>query len=133
MTVSLGPMPPRLRCIVAGWIEAGRRKTPQETDDEINAIAISGGPAYLTYLDADGEVWILELGEQAFKQLGDGPMKVASIAAAADKKPELSEWLPRRPFGAIDCTQCAGRGWWLPPLPRVICNECHGLGWLVPN
>lgn len=133
MTTKLGPLPPSLRRIVAGWIEAGRLTKPPATEEKIAAVFISGGPAAIFYLDADGEIWVLSLGEEKFTRVGDGPDKLRIIVAAAEHRPELAEWLPRRPAGAHDCPQCAGGGWWLPPLPRIACDKCHGLGWSVPE
>jgi hypothetical protein len=130
MALSLGPMPENLRSIVRRWIEEGG-----EIHDKVNALFIGGGPGGCSYLAADGEVWDWSVWDDSISRVEDGPGKVLTIAVAADLRPELAEWLPRRPPSAADCLECAGRGWL--PFPRLHpglrCPQCSGLGWCVPD
>jgi hypothetical protein len=134
MAVSLGPIPESLRLIVRRWIEDGRRGGGGiEIEGAIDALFITGGPVGCSYLDGDGELWEWHVGDDSFTRIEDGPLKVGTIAVAADHLPELAEWLPRRPREAVECSQCAGGGWLLPPWPRVLCPRCVGLGWRLPE
>lgn len=125
-------MPTGLREVVSRWIADGRVSDRQGISGELNALFIYGGPAGCCYLDATGEVWSWNAWDDVVIRLEDGPDKVGIIAIVAEWRPELAEWLPRRPSDASDCQQCAGRGWLLPPWPRIQCPECVGLGWVVP-
>src|SRR5690349_7753062 len=127
MPLSLGPMPDGLRPIVSrhiaehrrrwrrsellrrlglGWLEKYRRKEPSRYFNELNAIFIVGGPSGCTYLDADGEIWDRSAWDDSIVRVEDGPGKVGIIAFAARSLPELAQWLPRRPAGAVDCSPC---------------------------
>jgi hypothetical protein len=128
--VILGPMPDDLRGIVAAWIEAGRRSDPPKTDDAIGGLFICGGPLCLWYLDAEGTVRMYDAWDETVEVVPDGPYKVGVIAIAAEHRPELCAWLPRRPAASVTCGACGGGGWLRPPWPRVQCQECSGLGWL---
>jgi hypothetical protein len=128
MTVALGPMPANVRAVVGRLVVEARRDHP-ETDQRLNGFLLTGGPGGCSYLDADGEVWNWSAWDDSVERVEDGPLKVGLVAIAAERVPELGEWLPRRPVAAPDCQTCAGSGWLPPPWPRVQCPECSGLGW----
>jgi hypothetical protein len=130
MPISLGPMTPHLRVVVSRWIEEGRRTHPRRTEEAINALFVTGGPAGCSYLDADGEVWNWDPWDDSFSRVEDGPRKMGLIVIAADYLKELASWLPARPADASTCHVCRGCGWLPPPWPRVQHPACSGLGWV---
>jgi hypothetical protein len=132
MSVFLGPMPSGLREIVGRWISEGRTSDPPTTDDDTNALFVYGGPGGC-YLDAEGEVWCWDAWDDVVTRLEDGPTKVGLIAIAAEHRPQLAAWLPRRSPGVVACGRCAGGGWLLPPWPRLQCPECGGLSRVLPR
>jgi hypothetical protein len=129
MALTLGPMPERVREAVARLI-VERRPNPPEADERLNGLFLSGGPTGCDYLTADGNAWSWDAWDNTVARIDDGPQKIAVIAIAAKRIPELAEWLPRRPPAARDCPTCHGTGRLLPPWPRHLqCSDCHGLGW----
>src|SRR5262245_52506944 len=128
MELKLGPIPPNVRSVVSRLVIEAQLQ-PREVDDRPNGFLLTGGPSGCSYLDADGEIWNLCVWDYFITRVEDGPMKVALIALAAERVPELAEWLPHRPLTASDCHACNGAGWLQPPLPRIRCPECVGLGW----
>lgn len=132
MGVSLGPLPPHLRAVVAAWIDEGRATEPTSVDDSINARYLVGGPGGCSYLDADGEVWDRFLDDDGFTRAEDGPRKVSIIGYAATRLPALAAWLPARPPEARPCPVCGGTGQGPPQHPQLAqCWECVGLGWIA--
>jgi hypothetical protein len=100
MTLKLGPMPPAVREVVRRLVAQALAES-QETDERLKGYFVCGGPGGCTYLDAEGEVWNHSFGfpEQPdeITLVPDGPQKVTAVAIAAERVPELAEWLPRRP------------------------------------
>lgn len=129
MTLTLGPMPEKVRIVVERLVAEAQCR-PREVNARPNGFLLTGGPGGCSYLDADGEVWNLDLWDESVYPVDDGPLKVGLIMIAAERVPELAEWLPRPPVGALDCQVCKKTGWLQPPLPRVQCPECYGMGWL---
>lgn len=129
MTLALGPIPDKVRMLVERLV-AEAQSRPREVELRPNGFLLTGGPASCSYLDADGEVWYLDLTDESVHAVEDGPRKVGLIAIAAERVPELAEWLPRRPVGAVDCQVCEKTGWLRLPMSRVQCPECNGMGWL---
>jgi hypothetical protein len=129
VALALGPMPDKVRVVVERLV-AGARSRPRAVEARPNGFLLTGGPGGCSYLDADGEVWDLDLWDDSIRPVDDGPLKIGLIAIAAERVPELAEWLPCRPVGALDCQVCKKTGWLQPPLPRVQCPKCNGLGWL---
>jgi hypothetical protein len=127
----LGPMPARVRATVRRLIAVGR-PDPPNADERINGLLLTAGPCGASYLDADGEVWNCSFWEEndSVEDVPDGPTKVGLIAIAAERIPELSEWLPRRPTAAKDCKLCDARGSLQPPWQDIQCPECSGMGWV---
>jgi len=111
------------------------RLDPPNADERLNGLFLTGGPGGGSYLDADGEVWnwFLSFNDNegdSVERVPDGPMKVGLVAIAAERMPELAEWLPRRPAMAVDCEACKGTGWMRAPLQQIQCSDCFGMGWL---
>ena len=131
MELSLGPMPPRLCSVVSRLVHEAQDRPP-EVDGRSNGFLLTGGPGGCSYLDANGEVWDLDLWDGTTRTVADSPLRVSLIAIASERVPELAEWLPIRPATASDCHLCNRTGWLQPPFPRVQCVECFGLGWLTP-
>lgn len=131
MSLVLGPMPDNVRAVVE-LLVAEAQSLPREVGARPNGFLLCGGPSLCSYLDADGEVWDLSLWDESIYPVADGPRKVGLIAIAAERVPELGDWLPRRQVHLVDCLVCGKTGWLVPPLPRIQCPECHGMGWLVP-
>jgi hypothetical protein len=131
MKVTLGPLPPQLRALVARWIEEGRHSNPPRTDDRLNAVFLGGGPGGSSYLDAAGTVYIWDGWDDSVRKVEDGLEKITIIVEATECRPELMAWFPERPDQALTCQQCAGDGWLPPPWPKVVCFKCSGLGWLI--
>jgi hypothetical protein len=130
--VSLGPLPNSLREQIVEWIDEARG-AGGNYDPGTNSLFISGGPSWLEYLDADGQVFAINPTMDAPPFLvKDGPAKVASIVIASRRYPELTAWLPERTGAARDCVACSATGWWCLPGSSysVICRGCAGLGWL---
>jgi hypothetical protein len=129
VAIALGQMPDNVRMVVERLV-AEARSRPREVKARPNGFLLTGGPSFCTYLDEDGEAWDLDLWDESVHPVEDGPRKVGLIAIAAQRVPELAEWLPRRPFGALDCQVCDQTGWLQPPFSRIQCPECYGMGWL---
>lgn len=129
MSLSLGPMPPHVQSIVSRLVAEAQLR-PREVESRPNAVLLTAGPGGCSYLDANGEVWSLNLFDDTIDLVPDGPVKVGLIAIASERIPELADWLPRRPATASDCQLCNTTGWLQPPFPSVQCVECFGLGWL---
>ena len=129
MDLSLGQMPPDVRVAVQRLIAEARS---DHADERLNGLLLTGGPGGCSYLGADGEVWNWTpwYDQETVERVPDGPMKVGLVAIAAERLPELREWLPRRPANASDCRVCGATGWLRPPLPKIQCPECFGMGWL---
>jgi hypothetical protein len=123
-------MPESVRLVV-GQLVAEAQSRPRESDERPNGYLLTCGPAASVFLDADGEVWYLDLGDLSIHPVNDGPQKVGLIAIAAARAPELAGWLPRRPPEATNCQACQASGWLQPPFSRVQCPECYGLGWVT--
>jgi hypothetical protein len=128
--LSLGPMPDAVRPLVQRLAAEARPDHP-DPDERLNGFLLTGGPAGCSYLDADGGVWNWCVIDESVELVPDGPLKVALVAIAAERVPELAAWLPARPPGAPDCQLCRGSGWLQPPLPRLQCSECNGMGWVA--
>jgi hypothetical protein len=124
----LGPMPESLRATVKALVRVALADH-SPTSGRFLGCLLHGGPGGAHYLDENGDVWSWWL-DDTVELVPDGPCKVAAIAIAAERIPELSDWLPRRPPAAPDCKACNGTGWLQPPIPRVLCPECSGMGWL---
>jgi hypothetical protein len=69
---------------------------------------------------------------------------ISAAVIGADKYPELSRMIPKRPAAATDCSACSGAGEFPTQMPlealnsfrektgfkfRESCGKCHGLGW----
>jgi hypothetical protein len=81
------------------------------------------------FLKPNGEVWF-QAGESVGSalKLEESPhWCLVARLAAAERFPELAELVPIRPAGAVDCSDCEGRGRVLNDLVR--CGVCYGLGW----
>ncbi len=128
MSLSLGPMPAHVRFVVHQLVTAAEQRR-RDINEPANAFLITSGPSYSSYLNADGEAWDLDLGDGTIHPVPDGPRKVGLIVLAAQRCPELAQWLPRRPESAKDCHLCQKLGWLPPPFPRTLCPECFGMGW----
>jgi hypothetical protein len=129
MSISLGPMPPAIRVVVSRLVaEAGQG--PREADERLEGFFLTGGPTGCSYLDADGEVWNWCAWDESIERVQDGPLKVSLVAIAAERVPELADWLPHRPPSASDCHVCKKTGWLPPPYSHIQCPECFGMGWL---
>ncbi len=128
MTLELGPMPDSVKQIVGQLVAEAQR---QPFINRPNAFMLTGGPSYCSYLDADGNVWNVDLWDDSLHLVENGARKVGLIAIAADRVPGLKQWLPRRPTDAVDCAICHASGWLPPPMPHVQCPECFGMGWIT--
>ena len=132
MVLRLGPIPPSVRGTVRRLSAAGR-PDPPNPDERLNGLLITGGPGGECYLDAEGEAWNRRYGlndhDESVAHIPDGPMKVGLVAVAAERFPELAEWLPRRPATALDCPTCQASGSLPPPWHQVQCPHCFGMGW----
>jgi hypothetical protein len=60
LVLSLGPMPGKVRMIVGHLIAEAQRR-PREVNNRPKGFLLTGGPAVCSFLDADGEVWDLDL------------------------------------------------------------------------
>src|SRR5687767_14177226 len=120
MGLSLGAMPSNVRAVVERLI-ANRRQ--DYSDKRLNGLLLTAGPSGGSYLGGDGEVWNWSLwhGQESIEHVPDGPLKVGLVAIAAERIPELREWLPRRPANVRDCQVCGATGWLQPPLPKIQC------------
>lgn len=130
--LALGPMPGAVRLAVRRLIEETCPERPEGTRGP-QGLFLAGGPGGSSYLDAEGEVWNWWHWDDSIERVPDGAIKVALVANAARRLPELAPWLPARPARATDCEPCHGSGWLPPPLDRLQCPECHGLGWIPPR
>jgi hypothetical protein len=54
--LSLGPMPPNVRIVVARLVAEARREG-RNSDERLSGFCLSGGPTGFMYLDKEGEVW----------------------------------------------------------------------------
>lgn len=81
------------------------------------------------FLKPNGEVWCQhgESIDSALKLEESPHWCLVARLAAAERFPELAELVPIRPAGAMDCSDCEGRGRVLNDLVR--CGVCYGLGW----
>jgi hypothetical protein len=129
--LELGTMNEEVRCVVARLVAKARPERPA-ADERLNGFLLTGGPGGCSYLDVEGRVWDWSAWDDSVELVPDGPRKVALVAIAAERVPELSAWLPARPSKASDCVPCHGAGWLPTPWPRLLCPECHGMGW-VPS
>ena len=127
MGIALGPIPHNLKELIKRWLTTDRWADPATTPD---AIPISGGPAYCTLLDAEGEMYWWFPNTDTVTRIEDGPEKVLELVIGAKYRSELSAWLPRRPTNAVKCSDCRGAGWHCPSDLSDICHRCAGLGWL---
>jgi hypothetical protein len=125
-------MPDAVRHIVRRLIVETRPERP-EADERLNGFLLTGGPTGCSYLEADGEVWNWSVWDESIESVPDGPLKVALVAIAVKRVPELAAWLPARPSGATDCRPCQGSGWIPPPLNPLQCPECFGMGLIPPH
>src|SRR4051794_30096479 len=126
----LGPMPDVVRQAVLQIVARCRTKRPGD-DPRISGLLLTGGPSGCSYLDADGNVWNSSAWDDSIEPVSDGPLKVGLVAIAAERVPELVDWLPRRPAEAETCGQCGGGGWLRPPWSPLQCPRCYGLGWVT--
>jgi hypothetical protein len=125
----LGPMPDAVRLTVRNLVETARSEHSDPKSPFLGFL-LWGGPGGCDFLDAEGEAWSWSVWDDAVERIPDGPRKVGGVAIAAERIPELADWLPRRPASAADCQVCKMSGWLQPPLPRLLCPECSGMGWL---
>lgn len=93
------------------------------------------------HLRPDGSIWINEPVDwvrsadefqwrPAERQEGFGWLR-----SAVTRLPELSELLPARTAGDLDCPTCSGSGHLTrdgQQVPGIWCEICAGLGWIVP-
>lgn len=111
------------------------RRLVAESPDPLGFL-LTGGPGGASYLDADGEAYHLWIGfsgeDDVIARVEDGPRKVILIAIAAERVPELVDWLPKRPSDATTCMLCKG-SCRIPQAPMCQCFECAGLGWTSPT
>jgi hypothetical protein len=126
MGVALGPMPAELRDRIRAWVTADRWAQQGIGPD---AVAISGGPAWCTLLDADGEVYRWFPWDDSIARIEDGLDKVLEVVNGAKYRPELRSWLPPRPGSVANCLACGGAGWLPEARGGFVCSDCSGLGW----
>jgi hypothetical protein len=131
MALVLGPIPAMVQAVVRRLIAESPH--PPDRDERLNGFCLTGGPTGCSYLDESGEVWNWCAWDESVERVQDGPDKVGLVVIAAERVPELAEWLPRRPFDALDCQMCGGSRSLPPPWNLVQCPECSGLGWLPPE
>lgn len=94
----------------------------------IPCIQLRGGSGFWSVLSADGAVWVYSYGrDPEVEELADGPRKLVEIRLATRRWPELADWLPQRPVGAVDCEACGGLG--RPCEIYLPCLSCFGFGW----
>lgn len=124
----LGPMPDAVRLTVRNLVETARSKH-LDPKRPFLGFPLWGGPGGCDFLDAEGEAWSWSVWDDTVEHIPDGPRKVGGVAIAAERVPELTAWLPRRPASATDCQVCKKSGWLQPPWPRLQCPECSGMGW----
>jgi hypothetical protein len=128
--LSLGPLPPHLRELVARWIDEQYRAHPPTANDPIlGGLHLFDDWESGYYLDLAGNLYELNV-QSGVTRLDDDRTRIMLIVASAKKWPELGEWLLPRPSGSSYCRSCQGTGFLPPPLPsRVQCWDCLGLGW----
>jgi hypothetical protein len=119
-------MPDGVRETVRKLVETARLEQSNPTSPFLGFL-LWGGPGGADYLDAEGEVWSWSTWDDMVERVADGPRKVGAVVIAAERVPELAEWLPRRPPAAMDCQVCNSSG---RLHPRLLCPECSGMGWL---
>lgn len=129
MPLLLGPMPISVRKAVSDLVQSAREASAQSNHEFIGH-CLWCGPGGFDYIDANGEVWAQDLWRDSLEQIADGPRKVAAIAIAAKRTPELAAWLPRRPSSAVNCSMCSARGWLDVARHTFLCTACHGMGWV---
>jgi hypothetical protein len=124
-------MPEAVRRAVQWRIAQTDLSERPEGDEWLSGLFLAGGPGGCSYLEAGGVVWNWSAWDESIELVPDGPVKVAVVALAAKRLPELEAWLPARPSEASDCQPCQGSGSLPPRLNRLQCPECLGLGWVL--
>jgi hypothetical protein len=84
-----------------------------------------------------GEVWLLRPDGSIWRadsetDLPIEPLPVSlhtiAIVAGTRRYEWLADLLPKRPAGAVDCTECRGLGR-IGPRGALFCHTCGALGW----
>ncbi|MCB9678207.1 MAG: hypothetical protein H6737_24110 [Alphaproteobacteria bacterium] len=93
---------------------------------------------YVFAVDANGVVWANldeDLGGELDRFYPEPPAQVwvtrhrqEALLDGAKTYPWLREWAGERPFDAVDCPKCGGKG-----LPEPFICVCGNAGWLAPE
>ena len=131
-------LPPHIANRIRKMVEASS-KEGFHADHEAarhGGIALMGTIGSLWLLRPDGTIW--DVDDDWGKPLAPLPeqLHTTALAAGVERHPWLSELLPERPDGAVDCSTCRGKGKLFPKNAVVggsgiFCPDCSALGWRI--
>jgi len=126
MTVS-----PELRAYLRRMIDEARNASVESTLRDV-ALATDALPVHIDMggaLVVTTEGAVLEYDFEAdATSVAPENFRLAALAKAARRFPELQDLAPRRPENAVTCPACAGTG---VILGKMDCGTCMSLGWVA--
>ncbi len=92
------------------------------------ALPLFGTLGAVWLLRPDGSLWRADSDAGLALEPLPEELRMIALVEGTERYPWLGELLPRRPVGAVSCSDCGGRGR-LGPGGVTFCKSCNALGW----